>query len=629
MFINTKVAIFVYLIYNNITNITCKTNFRRSNWLGHAIRDIKHEHKMFQTMLIFNQNASDSRIQEIVYEIGRNFKTMGISYQSLTEKQKLNLSKMTSLKSPRDTTMFIIIETSEDAIMTKAEEAISFIKQITGARIRPKCLVIYFSGSEDNSKLEKFLYHTWSNQFLDVSVLKIHKDKEKKEVLVPTTADENPTLHNIDPFNNAYTKQEYSSRIQLFPNKLLNMNRYKLKVGIFNRPPYTFVKRNSVGYPIETSGPDFLISKILSEKMNFKIIFPPSFDLEEHYGSFNCIKNKTTGLIHQLTHNQIQLIGVRSIHIASICPSSGPNIAILGLVNFVTVVPILRRSDPIMWVGSTFLYITISTCTIVTIIYTLAHCLKFDKRIWMFPNIVQAILSLTIPELPQELKERILFGCVFIISIGLSTDIYSAMTDFHYQSETEIEFSTLKAVDESSLQLIVENNLVELIRGFDDQPVVNMFKESIYRAETTEKCFVKMAQQNTFACFSRRKVAKMLIEQYKDNQGKPMMKLVPEILFATVEGFLLEPGSPYADRFNVLISKIIQSGVFSKLEEDSLRKSTIRKTEVSRMLEEINSQSVKIPILLGVVIGGFTLSMFVFVGELLMVKFLKRGLDGK
>lgn len=146
----------------------------------------------------------------------------------------------------------------------------------------------------------------------------------------------------------------YSSQVPLFPDKLRDLNRYTIKIGIFNRPPTIFAKVNATGYPLEFYGEDVLCIQTLSQAMNFKIELVKSMELS--IGNFDCYnKSFTSGYVYRALNHEIQLIAVNGLS-ALHCLHSH---VLFNLDNLVVVVSILKEYDVGIQVESLF-YVTIA-----------------------------------------------------------------------------------------------------------------------------------------------------------------------------------------------------------------------------------------------------------------------------
>lgn len=604
--LGTKIIIITCLIAGiftinngNIQNSGHGEKFQATKWIKHMVKDIK-KNNLHQILFICNCIEKNQRFLEIISNVGTSIPNIITDYKNLTQK---NYTTMTT-HNPRASTLFIIIECFHKAFNTsRIAEIAKMVKEITATKMRPKCLGILLYETKKVVKFEKLLRETWNDVFLDFSIIEVYPQ-------VANGGKQIQMLHYFNCFSNKYIKLRFSSKMQLFPNKMNDLKGYGIKVGTFHRPPFGFVKRNSSGHPIDTDGSDVRISKIFSDVMNFRMILVSSF--KEDYEKFDCNKSKATGFHHDILHNLIQFLNIQSIHVSLACEHETNDITLFGLTHYSAVVPIKRVTNYSVSLGTNFLVTTVETLLIGILIFLTAKFFKFSKTIWIYPNIMRAILGLTISQQPWELKERIIYGTIFLLSIFNTTIIFAGLTDVHFHHEEEITISSLKDLSKSHLKIYVHENIYTVITKSEDSSILDMLENNKkFRShEFVEECLSLLVMQKDVGCIGKQSVIQTWINRHTDSQGRPLMKLIPEALFTTTEGFIMEPGSPYVEKFNALMSNLQQSGIFSKLKGDFNRESFKEYNEDSG-----ESNALNVYLMLWLLICGYSVSIFVFAIE--------------
>lgn len=610
----TRRLCFIYIL-----NVSCN-NHQPPNWLKGIIKSLKTESRSCQTMLIFNESVSDSRMSKIAHKIGERMPLLLINQQKGVGIEVPHFRKIDSMKDPRSTTTFIILDETKNGILRAVTESIMIIKRSSMAETRPKCMIIHFSHDIQNVDYEDFLRKMWINLFLDLSIIDVQR-QQTRGGKVQENLEDYCTLHFFNPLTDDYIKQEYLPNVEIFPKKLLNLWGDRMNVGAFDRPPFSFIKRNSTGHPIKSHGIDNMVRKLLSKVMNFTIFEPPS-DVE-FFGKFSCNKNESNGFTYHLLHNQIQIINGRSISTKNSCKEVINEYMSIGVVQYVAVAPIFQDKAVSIWVGHSLSSTTGIVVLFLVMIHLISRMLKFDHQYWDCTKMMKVILGLSVPELPRELKERIIFGSVVIISFVYSSNIYAAVTDFHLQSKTESELNTLKAVNESKLKIIINSNYLKIVKAFEDSAIFYMLnnKEN-QRIITPVDCMAALAKEMNFVCFMRKTEANFLILKHKDSIGRPMMKVVQESLFASIDGYLLEPGSPYVEHFKYLTEKMFQAGLIDKWEKDVFRNFDDKSYNALQVIHEINPM-ISIYSLISILLFGYSASIFAFFVEIIVAKFKK------
>ncbi|XP_033222650.1 uncharacterized protein LOC117176505 [Belonocnema kinseyi] len=412
-------------------------------------------------------------------------------------------------------------------------------------------------------------------------------------------------LHYINPFTKMYTKRSFSRTTQLFPEKLQNLNGFEIKVGSFTYSPSVFVKRNESGYPTDVSGPEAMIVKILSKLMNFTIIEVPSED--EWWGNWSCQnKNLSSGIIHQLWHNNLQFMtnqGKRALG----CP--GENSRSTGSLRTCVLIPILKTKNSSLSLNFKWIYLV----SIIVPIWIIAQILKFDNSIWSPLIIMQSMLGFTIPREPEKTVERIVFGSVLIAFSAFSSTFFTILTDMKLTEPSELMINTLEDLSRSTFIPKMQENFRFSLTLTDDSIVQAILNKSKIVSKD-EECVEMLLEHKNVACIFRDTTAHTAIQSYRDADGEPLMKTIKEDFGPSIKNMLFESKSPYVRAVDKVLIRLIQSGLINHWEE--MHSPSVNKSYHRHINMKYESTDLVIP-LLYVLIIGYLLSLAIFVGELL------------
>lgn len=580
----------------------------KSNLPLEIIHAIKRDHNYHQIMLITkNENHKNS---PLIKEFFKNLPILNFNSSILTGKLN-HFNEMNSFKNLRATTLFLIIETVTNNNYQWTQETMNLIKKLSNAKIRPKCLILQLI--EKNVEIQndgQVLRKMWKSLFLDVTIMKVVKEKF--------------TIHHLNPFVSKRGKMSenmFSAKFPLFPDKLQNLHDYRLEIGIFQRPPVIRVNRNSTKHPIEIFGPDAITIKIFSELMRFQLSFPASD--EEFFGKYSCLLNKTTGFVKELLENRINFIGVTSISTVYSCPEETNEHVFLELDHYVAVIPIQesQSSGVILLFGHKFYTTILWTIVIMLLSWMVKNRLQFDKRIWNFTMTVQIIFGITVHQQLQELKERILFGLLLIINIFYSTNIFTALTEIYLiHSNNQVEINSLRELSESKFNLAVEVNFPIILESSGEENILRMWRRKEHTIIVGDLCLRSLIQVKDRCCFVKKSIADWFVNILLDENGDSLIKIVPEYLNTNVNAFLLEPGSPYVEKFQRIFQLLVQSGIRNQIEREFSLQNENQFYEEKENNDKVTSGFV----IFGFLIFGFVVSIFTFIGELLMATFYKR-----
>ena len=480
--------------------------------------------------------------------------------------------------------------------------------------MRPTCLILHLTNKA--FRYENLLRQTWSKQFLDVSVLEIIKLDNSKQFQFFKR--EIATLHYMNPFTEIYTKKTFTSKTKLFPTKLRNLNQHQLKMGVYNNPPYLRVERNLTGHPLKITGPGSQLSIELSKVMNFKMISEPTHN--EFVGNFDYNREKATGLFHLLTHNQIQFIanqmlvaGPRELNILERSTYTGE-------IEVIAVVPILPANSSSTIVTKNFIIAGFFIILIFIVTWVVSRSLKFNSRYWRWMYLVQLTLGSSVPEEPQKVQERIVFTFMFFACMLYSSWIYLEMTQIILTTQQEVEFSRLEDLVHSNLIPVCPSEAAcSLLKNMGDESTLKVVEKSFIAS--TKDCVKMLMKHKNISCVMTSDLAELKIQEYKDKYNQPTMKMVGEKLVKSLRVLKLEPGSPFIERFNDLIMKLHDAGLNSKWYDFVDHQQSPRKGLLPKQLAGAVEARWQ---LFSVLLIGFTASLIVFVGEVIVGKVKKK-----
>ena len=597
------------------------------SWINHLTRYISQETNSYQVMLIYQNNPlnlykknANNKIEILLREIGRQIPFIQtLKNGNLTQSNCWLLKQLPSFKNPRATSTIIIINTINNLLENQYFNPKNFpmdlIKQLSGTRTRPKCLLL--KATNNRTKYQEFFKKMWAQQFLDLSILELVEEDISMNIFPNYKQDPTPSLHYFNPFTSTYTEEQISSKTNWFPEKLNNLQGYELKVGVYHIPPYVSLSRNLSRYPIISSmkGTNVPLSLLLAEVMNFKFIGTPS--QVEDYGQQDCDKEKMTGLVHKLSHHQINYM-VNQVGTYSSCnPHVLEQTKPTGFWQYCIVVPILFVNTFTLGITRSFLFAGILTILIVILILGISRLLKFNRQTWHLLNIFQLILGASIPRDPKKLQERILFGLILFACMIYVSILYALLTDFSLKTKSELKFSTLDDLADSGLVLGLSPYRRQQLGNSENKAILKLLRESVIIG--TEECVEMLKKFKNVSCIMTTEIGLLTIEDNRNYKGETIMKFVKQPVPFTWRSVPLEPNSPYVERFNRIIQIIIESGFLYKW--DPFFKNTVEMGEKYRPVEDLDDSTGLSWRLLLVLVIGHLLAFLAFAVELAIKHF--------
>ena len=510
---------------------------------------------------------------------------------------------------PGATTLFIMIFASTQF---NASEPIKFLTHISNVQTRPKCLIIHLL-TDKRITYSNFLQDCWRKMFLDVTVLQIFEKTTSENILLALKKES--TIHYFNPFTKVYTKKRFSGNC-LFPEKTRNL--HKQKINIVGIKRYN-VDLNISESAFESYGSTLALFKVFSKTMNFEMNITRAFTRKE-FGRELC-SEEFTGLVKGLLRNEFQIILNRQYPAGS-CYATEPFLRsrTLSLEFVMALIPKVPNDNSKISIGWHWIFILIANVSVFGFILTMAHVLKFEKKFWEPLDIFRVILAMCAPLIPKNTGEKIVFGCMILISVVYSSYLHLFLTNINLRNDPGMVIDTLEDLDKSGLVLFVDNTLYNspIFSGIhmkNLQRKSQTFTENFSRVD----CFDALAKYKNISCAVTMTSMQILLEANVQRFREMDVKIVQESLMVGPLGFILEPGSPYAQRFNEVLLRLVENGLLDKWKV----RGTVDLSRITWKKQE--AQTVKLKyLLISTLIFGYMLSCIIFTGEVIVDYFEKK-----
>ena len=605
-----------FIFFSIFIDVQSKINVIQNDWMKSLTTYINLESSIYQVMLIIgnNEDKKDPLIEKVVRQIQEIKPSTCLTIQEFAEK-KTQWQETLAIRDSR-TSLFVIFDFPKNASEI-AKDTISFLQFLSGLdRPRPKCLIIKFSDTEQNadSNQKRLLRYLWGKQFLDNSILEITEVRKEHGNLLAKTESTAKLLY-FNPFKNAFSKTKYNSKTLLYPDRLRNMNGFQMKVAIGHMPPHLHIHRNSTGHPVSYSGSDIRLIEALSKFMNFTL------DLDAGEKVLTNQKHNTViQFRYQLCQNKKQIILYR-IAFFKLCDKSRSEYLRIELGSLNALVPIKRiQTQSTNW---NIFYVLFPIVIFSATLGLLMYMLKIFKEHWSFSYTILVVLGLSVPEQPQKLKSRIVFAYIVILCFFYSSDIYALFTNTKLSVMiSEQEMSTLHDLNVSKLILIATPMMIERISDFDkDMAHLSVVKNYRYLFSSSEDCVHHLILEKNISCIILKSSEKWFNFYYRNKDGLPLMKALDESFLVSLEGFHLEPSSPYAQKFQNVLNRLMECGVFEKWRNDVLPHydDFRRDSGDSDYQLEIGSKKLRFVVIILLAVG-YSISCLVFIVEIVVAK---------
>ena len=592
----------------------------KEEWLDCLLRYIQKDSKKFQTVILIDGDTENgySVASGLVREISRSAPSKVINYRKATFAKVKELVNNKNILHLRKTSLLITIQfVTEELYLSKAYDVIEILNELCERKSRPKCLMIFLT-KEKISSHKKLLRNVWNKKFLDFTVLEITEKRYTNESLFKNNHRNFATIHHYNPFTQTYYRKRYSSGVELFPNKLRNLNGFKLKVGMVHYPPSLYVKRNESGYPVQFFGAHASVVNALSKAMNFRM--QKTSSKTQGWGVVSSNISETTGIFRQLSYNKIQF----SVNAADITPWAGnitENSRFLTDFCRFPIIPVLKTETLHLTYLRNYLYAGVLLFSLTIIPILIAQIFKFSKEIFSPLYVFEAVLGLSTPDSPTKATERIIFGFTLFSFFISSSVINAVFTDVKFIKESTFEINTLEDLKNAGLRLMLDQSTAYGLQVTEhDNTLQALLNESIITLSST-KCISYLVEYKNVTCVLTDIYARLILREMNIKNTDQVMKVGKPCFRKALAGIMFEPGSPYLAQINRLIERISQSGLLIKWNDLSYISSKGKNQEL-----EFDDSSVHImPSLLVVIVTGSVLSFVTFALEVTFNSMIKIG----
>ena len=531
-----------------------------TTWLNNLIDYARNDSKLYEVLLMTKQDDKNmnSKVEEIISKISRQIPTLKISFQEAIKKKNQYDSSSQFNKDLRRTSLIVVIyKIQKGDNLLILIDPIEYILKLCKASISPKFLIILVQ-EQKNYSYETLLRRMWSKKILDATVLEI-KEKKLSQNRFTQRYQENITIHYFNPFKNTMIKEGYSSTTSWFPDKLRDIKKHPVTVGLYNLPSSTTVESNKNGV-IVANGPDVELIRTISKKINFEVIWK---DIEQNGNMMLNYGDKKEHWFKMLERGTLDML-VPQLGLYVTCQDDIECASGTRIVSLIVAVPVFREKSELSTEWNIFHAIVIFSFTI--IIWFLSRQLHFERNNWNILQLIAIIFGLVASREPKKTVERIVFGSILLACLLYSSVIYTSITENASNTGSNKKFATLKDVLSSSLRPMIKQTVQIIFRKRTDGVRKKLLEKAIpYSLNSEAYCIDRLIKNKNIACIGRKDVIKFLIKNKRDDCYAPAVMIVEEpFTYTTISVLTMEYKSPFVKRIEGITAKIVESGINHK-----------------------------------------------------------------
>lgn len=481
-------------------------------------------------ILIFRDEKSDfteSTQTDLIFEkIIQQVPTVTTSVNKTLESKQSQ--KITDNHNVSNSDLYVILENLQNLTTKKIKNKLIAISESNSLSPRAKCLVIIIGDSSTSEiiKLTKLLIDAWLLKFLDLTILL-----------------NDSVIFYYNPFFEIYHKKDIFFD-ELFPDKLNNMNGYKIKSFVYNFPPIIEFSNTSNG--ISVDGIFYGFSKLASEALKFQFdyfLIPKIFKFPVN--SFD-VSNIPQLLGVQMTkyHRRGKILYGRVVE---------------GF-NMHLIVPIFLRNPNTAEIYLTVIVHSCLTASIITIILIMIKYFKFTSNLWSPLYVFALILGVTVHKKALKLCERLIFVGLAILSIQYSSSIFAIFSDDSVVKNEEIVFNALEEIKYPSFPLYASKSFFRGEKNYYDD-IISYLKAYYIPMEHEEQCYKKLVAQKDRFCFYSDLYARYMMQKHRNPDNSLAMKIAEPMILGDFGVFIYAKGSPFMKKFDKKFQQIFEASL--------------------------------------------------------------------
>ncbi|KAL7307252.1 hypothetical protein TKK_0000449 [Trichogramma kaykai] len=448
--------------------------------------------------------------------------------------------------------------------------ALDYLERASRGRPRAKCLVVVTRYPNENhleNDYRPFFEYAWTKKFLYLTVIEVVRSFSLEQPLGFLLDDyriESVLVHQYNPFFEDYIKENYSDEIELFKDKLQDLNGYRLKSAFLEEIPMATIDETYEGDDVwrAVSGQDFDICKLIALKLNFSMVMGAlnyENKLFKRFGERTHVKDIFQGLLNDSLDFSINLGHV-------LATNNLDNLQVeLGMAMYPNMLGLLVKQYGSGQVFSNrlgaliFVYLCVALVT-VKLLRRRAHVID-----WL--NVLKTMLGQAHVRDARQTSERLIFLCLVLFYALFSQSTSNALLNAY---RFKVAFPPMRDLDDfvrANISPRITKFTLGAMRNLNSSQLnlIASRSSSLANYPDLENCVDDLLDRNkrVNACESLSFVGRIIVEELESLEPKitsRSLKLVSPLIWSW-ESLAFSPVSPYIRKFNGVVHRIIDSGI--------------------------------------------------------------------
>jgi len=534
--------------------------------------------------------------------------------------------------------LIVRFQDDEDRVIRDVREQTQKLQSLSAWNPRARFVVVLIGrsfGSNQKEMTKAILKHLSDIQVLNAIILlkqsknfpKIHST-HLSDLHILTWFPFSPPSGYCGAMNRTNTidtwisdKQQFFLNKDLFENKIPpNLGLCPLKITTIHFPPFVIFPDKNTTRLSDMRGIDMAMLQHISELANFSIVLPPR---TENFVDSKQVDGKWTGAIGDVLYNNSDLA------LGGWCLTLDDNLIVEGTERYFTekftffiprpgmyprYLSMTRVFAPDVWLLIfVLMFLAAITFRLVAVGQTTVECDTYKDISNCLLSAWSVVLGVGVHKMPLSQPLRGLFFLWLTYSLAIYTVFQTYVTTYIVDPGHRYQIDSVDEIMESGLEVYVIDFLYELIGDF-----LLKYPKSWRKCGKAHQCLttafaspgVVMLSGKVFAEYKSKEL-NFAFNYHESSSNLLQFHIV----------MVLKKGSPYLERINSIIRRLVEGGYPGKFftdvtKEKSLRCSSELDQYVPISLDQLQSAFV-------VMLVGLSISLLLFFGEL-MVKLARR-----
>ena len=584
------------------------------NWMDILMEQIEKDNNYHQITIFKSSNIVSSEEIYILKNLFRKIPIVIIDIRRCRESKDKVISKLPIFQHPRKVTMYILLEHMiRHDIQDRISSIISILSNLSAFSVKPKFLVIIFNNNSiSDESINGILKYAWLEQFLDFTIIKVNQKSNSISC--------DARIFSYNPFVISYRNQCISESVLIFPDKVIDVNGFILKVPYyFPIPPFAMLsyKNNS-----QLVGSTHAIIDFVAQVYNFTLDIVSLLEISNNSGKTLSTKPDYSIVRTNLRHGKLDVISFQYF-LGYLFIDRNENEVVSEVIHFdncLLITPILYKRIRDTKI-ETLITLLLGASMIIFLVYFVKKLTRYLEMRSVFTRnsmehissfaIIKIILNQTVKNQPQNITDKCFMFYFIIISMSYFSNFYAELTKIKMLNE-EISFQSFQDIDKSNMKIHVSTGLYDTLSANIKSKTL---PSKLTVVDDIQDCVKRIMNGERIICFTTEMRIPLLLQDYKQFRNYVPLRIINVEFYNAGKTYIFRKNFPFLYNFNKIFRKILESGISKAwpIEQNYSRSLFLK---YRKPIDD--DKNILLQQLLFIIQIGYGLSLIVFLVEILL-----------